>query len=80
MNRTYEVQGRNGYWGVDEYHPDEPGRCTYGTVILPTRKLATAVAAALTAAYRHGREDATVQIYAGATVTADVSRETDPPS
>lgn len=62
MKRRYGVQGRNGYWAVEEYHPEEPGNATYGdALILPTRKLASAVATQLNRAYGAGRQDLTAE-------------------
>lgn len=59
MKRKYEVQGEYEYWVVYEYHDDDSGRTTYSQIrgIRP-KKLATEIANALNAAYRHGRLDA----------------------
>ena len=64
MKRTYRVQGRYGYWAVDE-HSDQGSGVRGPLAILKTRKLADQVAEALNQAYAHGGQDA-----------ADVSRET----
>lgn len=62
MARTYEVQGRNGHYMIDEYH-GEASRATYGTTgPFATRKLADHVAGAMTQAYRHGRDDLSLEI------------------
>lgn len=61
MTRTFKVQGRNGYWGVDEYREiqgQKPSGAIYSSVILDTRKSANLVASALNSAYAAGRTDA----------------------
>jgi hypothetical protein len=57
MKRTYVVQGRYGYFAVDELNDHDSGR--RGPLFTGTRKQATAVAGALNAAYTMGREDQT---------------------
>lgn len=60
LNRWWEVQGRNGYWAIDEYRTVEgepQNRGTYGTVAVSRKKEAELVCGALNEAYRHGRED-----------------------
>lgn len=65
MNRTYVVQGRNGYWAVDERWSEDSG--THGDPLtFKVRSDAVKVAVALTRAYRHGQEDAAAMV---ATVT-----------
>lgn len=56
MRRTYEVQGRYGYWAVDEHNDQDSGVRDCVTAI-PSRKLATAIADALTRAYQDGSQD-----------------------
>jgi hypothetical protein len=50
--RYWEVQGRNGYWAVDEHRTGSSG--TYGSIILNSRASAREVASALNTAYRYG--------------------------
>lgn len=57
MVRTWEVQGRNGKYAVDEYHEDSSGQ--YGRAfIAPSRELAEDIANRLNAAYEAGLLDA----------------------
>lgn len=75
LNRWWEVQGRNGYWAIDEYRTVEgepQNRGTYGTVAVSRKKEAELVCGALNEAYRHGRED--WALYIDATTTPRVYR------
>jgi hypothetical protein len=55
VKRTYLVQGRNGYFAVDEHN--DQGSGVTDTITGLTRKVAERVSAALNAAYTDGRED-----------------------
>lgn len=90
MKRTYMVNGRYGYWAVDEH--DDQGSGVNSTITGLTKRLATTVAEALNAAYTDGRadqatdsRDLVARSYAqgrtdgaASMVTDDVSRETGP--
>lgn len=62
MYRTFEVQGMYDHWVVEEYHGDE-SRVVHSTISpIPTKKLATQIAAALNNAYMDGRNDVMVEM------------------
>jgi hypothetical protein len=55
--RVWQVQGRNGYWAIDELHPHEDS-ASYGySLICRTRKEAELTAGALNHAYALGGRD-----------------------
>lgn len=57
---TWKVQGRNGYYGVDEYDPD--GKMLRNTICVDKRKDAESIAGACSNAFHAGAETMRLEI------------------